>query len=357
MRIQALCLLLVTASIPALAQEATSSAETQALTAIAPAAGRIDPVARSAPLNIIRIDEKAGVPIVPSQGYAQPIQLSDPLASLNLPAGTTRYTIAGTNVLRSFLLHIPANLPSRPAPLIVALHPKGLSPADHELMTGLSALADQYGFIVAYPEALGETPEWATGTNDTGRAEIQFIQSMLEQISHKTAVLRKAIFVSGMGSGAVMGARLACMLPTTFAAVGLIGGNYPQWSDCVQRPISAIILHGDKDPVYSYNGRALSMGPQGYAERMAKLNACQQGPSAQHQQGDMSATGWSACAAGTEVVLLSFAGLGHAWPGSSAVPAAQTTQSVNASTTMWNFFGTHQQVRWRAPRNAANAQQ
>lgn len=235
-------------------------------------------------------------------------------------------------------------------PLVFSFHPAGLTAADQELLSGFSDLANEKGFIVVYPEGRGENPNWAWRPGVAGDQDIQFVADMISYVAKMHHLSARHLFATGMGSGAQMAARLGCILPKTFAAVGLVAGNYPQWDDCVPRPYSAIVFHGTKDHLMPYSGRVLLRGGQGYAERMARFNSCATGPSEVMSNGDTKAIGWSSCLVGTEVLFFAFEGKGHGWPGSKITPAEDTSQTINASVAMWEFFSTHPQQRYIIPK-------
>ena len=57
---------------------------------------------------------------------------------------------------RSYQIHIPPNYdPAKPTPLVLALHGASMNAPTMERFTGLSAKADQAGFIVVYPNGTG----------------------------------------------------------------------------------------------------------------------------------------------------------------------------------------------------------
>jgi hypothetical protein len=70
-----------------------------------------------------------------------------------LPAGAKFITLTHGNghQRRDFKLYIPAARPSSPMPLIVMLHGCTQSPDDFAAGTGMNALAEMHGFMVAYP--------------------------------------------------------------------------------------------------------------------------------------------------------------------------------------------------------------
>jgi polyhydroxybutyrate depolymerase len=50
---------------------------------------------------------------------------------------------------------------------------------------------------------------------------------------------------------------------------------------------------------------------------------------------------WSNCQDKAEVLLYSLANHGHSWPGSSLMPKSITSQAINATDVIWEFFVNH----------------
>ncbi len=77
---------------------------------------------------------------------------------------------------RQYRLHLPQSYDSRqPAPLVLAFHGRLGTGKHMEKLTGLSNLADQRGFMVAYPNGVGRS--WNAG-HGTGHAEAQGVDDV-----------------------------------------------------------------------------------------------------------------------------------------------------------------------------------
>ena len=68
----------------------------------------------------------------------------------------TNGTILSSGVERRYLLYVPSTYDrAKPTPLVISLHGVAVWPAQQMHMTHWNRLADEFGFIVAYPAARG----------------------------------------------------------------------------------------------------------------------------------------------------------------------------------------------------------
>lgn len=334
------------ASLPATMQSAASA--TPSATP-APVASTVTP-----PLSSAGISQQQSASPPPAEGELPPVQAGVVVSSSAandeaLPEGTIRRTLMYGERKRSYLLHIPKNLKAGLSSLVFALAPEGVSALKFSQMTNFSGFANQQGFVVAYPEEMETGKGWNTGADQPAAYDLKFIQDIILDAAVLRPISARTIYAAGLGSGAQMAARLACIVPDTFAAIAPVASNYPQWRDCVKRPISAMIFHGKKDQVTPYEGKGLTMGPLGYAERIALQNKCPNGPGEAFRANGALAIGWGNCAARTEIIMFTLDNLAHDWPGADP---ASTTAAINATSMIWQFFKTHQQMPYKPPREA-----
>src|SRR5271154_3475132 len=79
-----------------------------------------------------------------------------------LPAADASHDITVGTLKRHYLLHVPPNLPSdKPAPLVLVFHGGGGRAWTMPGFTHFDDLADQAGFIVAYPDGVDRS--WNDG--------------------------------------------------------------------------------------------------------------------------------------------------------------------------------------------------
>ena len=276
-----------------------------------------------------------------SAAAATPSPLTSPAP---LPAGTTIVEeLASSSQARTYRLHLPVDYsPAHPAPLVINLHGYNSNASQEEQVSRMSEKADQVGFIVAYPQGLGDPPSWKFGSRPEAEADVQFIRDLVNDLQSKFNINANEIYVTGISNGAEMSYRLACDMADTFAAVGLVSGGYPPFQDCQPaRPVPVVVFHGTADRLLPYEGHPPLLLPvRQSAMGWAARNGCSPTPRVTFQNGDVTGETWSNCRENAEVVLYTIAGKGHSWPGSN-MPAAITTHDIVATDAMWQFFVEH----------------
>ncbi|MEO6517416.1 MAG: PHB depolymerase family esterase, partial [Pseudoxanthomonas sp.] len=200
--------------------------------------------------------------------------------SFSNEAGTRRYKV-----------YVPACYDAQAQdryPLLLMLHGCTQSPDDFAAGTRMNALADQHGFLVAYPAQSAN----ANGSKcwnwfrpgDQGRAtgEPALLAGLTQQLIRQYAVDPQRVFVAGLSAGAAMAVILGATYPDLYAAVGAhsglpyraardmgsafaaMGGN-PAPPDAgtgtdtqAAAVVPLIVFHGDADStVAPANGQAL----------------------------------------------------------------------------------------------------
>lgn len=244
---------------------------------------------------------------------------------------------------RIFRLHVPPGYASGlPMPLIINLHGFNSNAQQEEAVSRMSVKANSAGFIAAYPEGLGSPQAWHFGSLAEAKADVQFIRDLAATLEGEGSIDGRRIYVTGISNGAEMSYRLACDAADVFAAFAPVSGAYPKYGDCnPSRPVPAVAFHGTDDKLLPYQGiPPLLLPVRDWASEWAARNGCGSTPAATYQKGDVIGETWSGCNQGADVVLYTIAGKGHSWPGSN-MPAAITTQDIDATDAMWDFFAAH----------------
>lgn len=277
---------------------------------------------------------------------------------------------------RSYLLHVPprAELAQRLGwrlPLMLVLHGGGGNGRQIADATEFSPLADQEGFVVAYPDGTGRLRNrlltWNSGGIPVYAAEqdiddVGFLQAVVADVAARLPVDPDRVYAAGMSNGGMMAHRLARAASDTFAAVAVVAGAMNHTGDVPDRPVAVLIIHGTADRHVRYEGGAplRSTGRAGDREDAAVATArdfwigrndLAPTPEVQ-QQGKVRIETWqrhadgSAAPAPVQVVTLE--GGGHAWPGGARgrYPGADEPFPWPATRHIWDFV----QERRRLPR-------
>lgn len=256
------------------------------------------------------------------------------------PPGTREVAVGG----RSFLLHVPRDLPDAAA-AVVTLHGRGSNAQQQLLLTGFPELSEQGRFLVVAPNAVGG--RW----DATGMKDVAFIDRVLEAVP---CLDRSRVYAAGMSMGSAMTFALACAPERRFAAFGGVAltAYLPQCA--VAPPAPIIYFHGTADRVVPFDGGV----PQGESVTLpavpdamrewAAHNGCASESVARVGR-DVRLQEWTQCLDSADVDYYRIRGGGHTWPGTDPFIAdavqqtlGRTTQSVDASRLMWEFFTNYQ---------------
>lgn len=261
---------------------------------------------------------------------------------------------------RHYLLHVPSSHDdSQPVPLVLDFHGGGGNPSTQMRTSQFGALAEEKGFIVAYPYGTGKLEDkfltWNGGACcgyavETQVDDVRFVRALVAEIEAQYNIDRKRIYATGLSNGGIMAFRLACDAADVFAAVAPVAGtlNYPRCNP--SEPVSIIEFHGTADGHINYNGGA---GPDSLVDLpfnsvndsiafWLKANQCDLTPQTETFSDIQHDT--YLCMQGTAVELYTIIGGKHAWPGSEG-PAwrggDKPTQSISATDLIWEFFAAH----------------
>jgi polyhydroxybutyrate depolymerase len=103
---------------------------------------------------------------------------------------------------RQYRLHIPPGYqPGRPMPLVLNFHGLNSNAAQQEQVSQMSARADQAGFVVAYPEGLGNPQVWHVGPRAEGASDLQFVRDMIRYVQGQLSIDPARIYATGISNG------------------------------------------------------------------------------------------------------------------------------------------------------------
>ena len=278
------------------------------------------------------------------------------------PGNYARYVSSGGRN-RSYELHVPTGW-TRAArmPVVLVFHGVPGTPQFMRDVTEMNALADQRGFLVAYPAAA--TGDWDLGCGGCTAAEAQgvdvarFVRALADQLVAEAGASATEVYAAGFSQGALAVHHLACALPDRIAAFASVGATMLQRpaSECDPgRPVPALFVHGTADAVFPAGGTTsngvTSLPIAASVQLWLDHNDCT-GAGTSTDLPDLPADGvtvtritYAGCPSAGEVVFYRVNGGGHTWPGAPAGSFSSqlgpVSQDIEASAVIADFFARH----------------
>src|SRR5260221_4006673 len=231
---------------------------------------------------------------------------------------------------RTYTLHVPPTFghsDSQSAlPLMLVLHGTSAQGADAARITGLDAIADREGVIVAYPDSLvlQGSFRWVIRPGE-GYYDIAFIEALIDQLQVTYPVDKARIYVAGMSNGGYFTYVLGCQFAEKLAAIATVIGGMER--TVAQRcepavPLPLLMITGTADHEVPISGDALTLPADDIRALWLKLDGC----STQHTSTPLADTYpddamttlksvWGDCRDGAQVIHYLITGGGHSWPG------------------------------------------
>ncbi len=259
---------------------------------------------------------------------------------------------------RNYRLYVPPGHDgnSEPMPLLLMLHGCKQNPDDFAAGTRMNALAQQHGFLVAYPEqtraANGSNCwNWFAAPHQSRGGEPQILAGIVGDIAAHYRIDSRRVFVAGLSAGAAMAVILGAAYPEVFAAVGahsglpqgaahdvpsafaaMHGGAVAPAAVPATQGMPTIVFHGDQDrTVVAANGQAI-VGQAFSAHAASPLER-------ETVAGNDSTRSVYRDAAGhVQIEDWLVHGGGHAWSGGSAAGSFTNPRGPDASAEMVRFF-------------------
>ncbi len=280
-------------------------------------------------------------------------------AKAAIPDGASfeSHVFSNTAGERPYKLYIPSKPAASPA-LIVMLHGCTQSPDDFAAGTRMNALAEQHGFLVAYP---GQTQNanaqkcwnWFNAAEQQrDRGEPAILADLTREIIARHGADPMRVFVAGLSAGGAQAAIMGAAYPDLYAGVGVHSGlacgaarDMPsafaamrQGGAAGLKPngalVRTIVFHGDNDStVNAINGEQVLTQVRARA-RLHKVAESGRSP------GGVRYTRTTESDDDGRAVLehWSLHGAGHAWSGGSDDGSYTDPRGPDASRELVRFF-------------------
>lgn len=257
-----------------------------------------------------------------------------------------RWTLEHGGRTREFLVHVPDGYDANvPTPVVFDFHGRLFTATLQLGLTGMRDVADDEGFIVVHAEGVGRT--WNGGVCCGEAAmdnvdDVGFVSAMIDELDAALCVDDRRVFATGMSNGGFLSHRLACELSDRIAAIAPVAGVLGIAQCAPSRAVPVFHFHGNDDNIVGYDGIRGYLSVADSMEGWVDRNGCGQASNVYFMQDDVTCEAWTGCNAGAEVRLCTIDGGGHTWPGGTPLPGlGRTTNTIDASSLMWDFFEAH----------------
>lgn len=202
-------------------------------------------------------------------------------ASAPAPGQFVISTFANAAGSRTYKTYLPAAHAAKGLPLVVMLHGCKQNPDDFALGTRMNELAEELGFVVAYPAQSAQANvsacwNWFQTEHQRREAgEPSLIAGITHEVVSRHGLDARRVYVAGLSAGGAMAAVMAATYPELYSAAGIHSGlGYASARDLPSafaamkgklgarrrgtssaRSVPLIVFHGDRDStVHPSNG-------------------------------------------------------------------------------------------------------
>lgn len=208
---------------------------------------------------------------------------------------------------RTYNVLTPSDPVSHSLPVVVFLHGINATIQVEETRDGLEPYVLAGQAILVYPVAEDEV--WDTGPDDPTPDvdDVAFLTTVLQQAAQLPDADPQRIYVAGFSHGGKMAWELACDVPQLFSGLVIIAATPVTPCGNAQPTMSLLQMAGTDDDQVPYS----DVTPEVAA--WAQGDGCSATPTSNDASPQI--TTYTGCSAGTTVVLASYQGEGHVWPG------------------------------------------
>ncbi|HZP85630.1 MAG TPA: PHB depolymerase family esterase [Burkholderiales bacterium] len=268
-----------------------------------------------------------------------------------------------------YKLFIPAGADTTALPLIVMLHGCTQSPDDFARGTRMNALAQEHGYLIAYPAQANRNNaskcwNWFRSSDQRrGTGEPALLAALTRHLVTTHGLDQRRVYVAGLSAGGAMAAVLAATYPDVYAAIGIHsglpfgvahdvasafaamkqpGGMSVGAAPTLGAPVPTIVFHGDRDTtVTAGNAAAIIEQSIGAANRTSNAELAL--PRASVERGLAGGRRYTRTlftnATGAVIAEQWLVhGAGHAWFGGDPAGSYADPAGPNASEHMLRFF-------------------
>lgn len=251
--------------------------------------------------------------------------VSSVAANVNANGTTEMIPIIVNGEQREYLIHIPNGI-SDNVPLMLSLHGNNNNSYGNEEYTRFDEVADENGFIVAYPNARNE--EWQVPKDVN--SEMTFLSAVIDDIANNYSIDSDRVYLTGHSWGGVVACYAMNYLWDKIAAFVLSSAHtYNLVAPSAGRAIPFLRMNGTYDLIMSYTLAETE------TNRWVRYNGCNTTPvvtnnyPGNNPNSPIIKYSYTGGRNDVEVVLLKIKGGGHDWYGDESI--------MHAACEAWEF--------------------
>lgn len=292
--------------------------------------------------GVVSCDAEQPTPVANPAGQVAILPtISNSAPSLTQTGGTYQQALSFKGSNRTYLIHLPPlNLVKGKLPLVLAFHGAGEN-ALIMATRGLSAKADQNGFIVVYPDGSNQTGQRTDGftwnsnfccgyASQNKIDDVGFIQVLIEQLERSYNIDANRVYATGFSNGGMLSYLLAAKLSDKLAAIAPVSAEFRS-NEKPTQPVPVLALSGKEDKVVAYANSAKIISS------WAGYNGCSSAPLEQETD-FVSQESFCPDSRNRETILYTIKKGGHEWFQTIKTLDGQDIEGIDL---IWNFFANH----------------
>ena len=246
---------------------------------------------------------------------------------------------AGPSTVDGGQLRMPKGAQPGRVPLLVVTIPGGQGDRNDRL--GLTRGANRAGMAVLYPTS--DHGGFWTLNDEQGRGDVDDVTALLDRVAPDDGsgcFDRDRISITGVSNGAGFATRMACELPTRFAAVVPVAAGYRALDPCPPAARASFeAIHGAADTVVPYNGKKPDRkgNVPRFTARWAARAGCAVPPRSTTPQRLVTRYTYRGCDGARRVGLVRLTGTTHGWPGVTLPFASRNPSGFRATPEVLRF--------------------
>jgi polyhydroxybutyrate depolymerase len=186
--------------------------------------------------------------------------------------------------------------------------------------------------------------------------DVAYLDALIDEVEGRACIDTNRVYLTGFSMGGMMSMVMACREPDRFAAVAPVAGAIEVTPCERDEGVPLLAFHGTADNAVYFDGSfdpdvgllvGRTEGPSRteIVEAWSRANDCDTGTDASDIGDDVEHLTFT-CPAGEEVEMYVIEDGGHTWPGGEQSPMAEalagrTTQTIDATRLIWDFFRGH----------------